>query len=151
MARQTKKQIHEAAALAAFEEALRALPDPRRKQGQRYPLKSVVVIALMSMVCGCDDAESMQLWGKHHQDWLSGFWDLPHGAPTQDVYLNVFASLAPAAFSSVFISWVQILVARLTLDKTHIAVDGKTSRRSFGRDESGEKTPSLHTVSAWIK
>jgi hypothetical protein len=55
MARQTKKQIREQAALAVFEEALRALPDPRRKQGQRYPLESVVVIALMATVCGCDD------------------------------------------------------------------------------------------------
>jgi len=44
MARQAKKQIREQAALATFEEALRALPDPRQEQGQRYPLESVVVI-----------------------------------------------------------------------------------------------------------
>ena len=53
MPRKSKKQIREEEALANIEEALKALPDPRRPQGQRYPLKSVVVIALMAMVCGC--------------------------------------------------------------------------------------------------
>ena len=76
MPRKSKKQIGEKEALTNFEQALRELPDPRRKQGQRYPLDSVIVIALMSMVCGCDDAESMQLWGKEHQAWLGGFLNL---------------------------------------------------------------------------
>ncbi|MCP4449717.1 MAG: transposase family protein [Myxococcales bacterium] len=34
------------------EGVLADLPDPRRPQGVRYPLRSVVVIALMSMLCG---------------------------------------------------------------------------------------------------
>jgi len=150
VARQSKKQIREQAALAAFEEALCALPDPRRKQGQRYPLESVIVIALMATVCGCDDGESMQGWGESNEEWLSGFLDLPHGVPTQDVFLKVFASLDPAAFSRVFIAWAKILLGRMDMDGAHIAVDGKTSRRSFGRDENGEKTAPLHTVSAWM-
>jgi predicted transposase YbfD/YdcC len=70
--------------------------------------------------------------------------------PTQDVFLSVFAAIDPAAFSRVFVSWATILIARLDLKGTHIAVDGKTSRRSFGRDENGEKTTPLHTVSAWM-
>jgi hypothetical protein len=41
---------HEQAALDFFENALAALPDHRRAQGKRYPLVSVVVIALMAMV-----------------------------------------------------------------------------------------------------
>jgi len=150
MARQTKTSIREQEALAAFEKALAALPDPRRKQGVRYPLESVVVIALMATVCGCDDGESMQLWGECNLEWLSRFLVLPHGAPTQDVFLSVFASMDPAAFSQVFISWAKVLVARVDTKGTHIALDGKTSRRSFGRDENGEKTVALHTVSAWM-
>ncbi len=150
MARQTKKQIREQEALAAFEKALAALPDPRRKQGQRYPLESVIVIALMATVCGCDDGESMQRWGECNEEWLSSFVELPHGAPTQDVFLTVFASIDPAAFSRVFVSWAKILIARLDMKGAHIAVDGKTSRRSFDRDENGEKTAPLHTVSAWM-
>jgi len=71
---------NELVALDFFEATLSELPDPRRPQGVRYPLRSVVVIALMATVCGCDDAEAMQLWGEHNADWLSSFIDLPHRA-----------------------------------------------------------------------
>jgi predicted transposase YbfD/YdcC len=104
----------------------------------------------MATVCGCDDGEAMHEFGEVHQEWLSGFLPLPHGVPTQDVFLKVFASIDPAAFSRVFVAWAKILIARLELTGTHIAVDGKTSRRSFGRDENGKKTTPLHTVSAWM-
>ena len=80
---------NEAVALGHFEQALKGLPDPRRAQGLRYPLRTVVVIALMSMVCGCDDAEAMEAWGEVNEAWLSTFLEVPHGVPTQDVFLNV--------------------------------------------------------------
>lgn len=41
-----------------FERSPERLQDPRRRQGQRYPLRSVVVISLMAIVCGADDAEA---------------------------------------------------------------------------------------------
>ena len=54
MARKSQAQQTETAneeqALAFFEQALAALPDPRRRQGLRYPLRTVVVTALMAMV-----------------------------------------------------------------------------------------------------
>jgi len=134
-------------ALEFFERMLGGLPDPRRAQGRRYPLNAVVVIALMSMVCGCDDAESMEAWGSTNETWLSGFLPLPHGAPTQDVFLAVFAALDPRAFSAVLRSWAALLAARLTSLGKHIAVDGKTSRRSF---DTGAGQPALHTVSAFL-
>jgi predicted transposase YbfD/YdcC len=151
MARKTQAQqvesYNEQAALAFFESTLRALPDHRRAQGRRYPLDSVVVIALMAMVCGCDDAEAMQLWGEANEEWLAGFLDLPHGPPTQDVFLSVFAGLDPAAFGTVFRAWAALLTLRLEGQGRHIAVDGKTSRRSA--DKAAGRS-ALHTVSAWM-
>ena len=83
MARATQaqqiEQDNERQALAFFEGALGGLPDPRRRQGVRYPLRSVVVTALMALVCGCDDAEAMECWADVNGNWLSGFLDLPHG------------------------------------------------------------------------
>ena len=64
MVRTTKanklSRADEEEALRYFEQMLGELPDPRRRQGQRYPLQTVVVTALMAMVCGSDDAEAMQ-------------------------------------------------------------------------------------------
>lgn len=144
---QKLEQENEQQALAFFEETLGALSDPRRRQGIRYPLHSVVVIALMAMVCGCDDAEAMEAWGKANARWLSGFLPLPHGAPTQDVFLAVFAALDPKALGTVLRSWAALLAARLTAQGKHLAVDGKVSRRSF---DTASGQPALHTVTAFL-
>ena len=141
------EQANEEAALVFFREALSSLQDPRRRQGIRYPLRSVVVIALMAMVCGSDDAEAMDVWAEANAEWLDGILDLPHGTPTQDVFLSVFAALDPEAFRSVFLSWVELLRLGLRVSGKHIAVDGKTSRRSF---DTGRNRPAIHTVSAWL-
>lgn len=136
----------EAAALASFEGALALLQDPRRGQGRRYPLRSVVVSALLAVVCGADDAEAMASWSRANQDFLERFLDLPHGSPSQDVYLRVFAALDPREFRVVFMEWVALLKLRASAHGRQIAVDGKTNRgsRDPGRDQVG-----VHTVSAW--
>jgi len=141
------EENNEEQALGFFREVLASLAAPRRPQGVRYPFETVIVVALMAMVCGCDDAEALEFWGKSNADWLSGFLEFPHGAPTQDVYLSVFAALDPKAFSTVFRAWVALLTTRLRAKGNHIAVDGKTSRRSFDTDSG---TPAIHTVSAWM-
>jgi predicted transposase YbfD/YdcC len=141
------EQENEEHALLFFEEMLAQLPDPRRAQGRRYPLRSVVVIALMAMICGSDDAEAMELWGEANEDWLSGFLPLPHGTPTQDVFLAVFASLNPGAFGAVLRAWAAMLASRLVGVGKHIAFDGKTSRRSY---DTASGQPALHTVSAYL-
>ncbi len=124
---------NEEAALGFFEVALSDLRDPRRAQGRRYPLRTVVVSALMAMVCGCDDAEAMECWSEVNKDWLTSFLDMPHGPPTQDVYLSVLGALEPAAFQAVFVRWAELVSLRLGGDPKHIAIDGKTSRRSADR------------------
>lgn len=139
------EQDNEQAALASFQLALEALPDPRRRQGMRYPLQTVVVSALLGMICGADDAEALEYFGEANSDWLATFLSLPHGAPTQDVFLHVFAALDPAAFSAMFRAWADLITVRLRASGKHIAIDGKTSRRSF----DGER-PAIHTVSAWL-
>lgn len=151
MARRTESERLEAAnegvALGHFEEALRGLGDPRRGQGRRYPLRTVIVTALMSMVCGCDDAESMEVWGDANEQWLSTFLEMPHGNPTQDVFLSVFGALSPERFSKVYQAWAELISLRLGPEGKHLALDGKTSRRSG--DASTDK-PAIHTVSAWL-
>ena len=141
------EQANEEAALVFFRGALSSLPDPRRAQGVRYPLVSVVVIGLMAMVCGADNAVEMEDWGEANAKWLDRILELPHGAPTQDVFLAVFGAIDPEALRSVFLAWMQVLRLRLKIAGKHIAVDGKTSRRSADRANG---RPAIHTVSAWL-
>jgi len=138
---------NEEMALAFFRRALSKLPDPRRRQGIRYPFSALVTIALMAMVCGCDDAEGMESWGEANEAWLRSIFELPYGPPTQDVFLAVFALINPESFSVVFRSWVDVLRVKTGSEGKHIAVDGKTSRRSFDTEKD---RPAIHTVSAWL-
>jgi len=120
------------------------LEDPRRAQGLRYPLSLVVISALLASVAGADDAQAMETWSRINADWLSGFLDMPHGSPSQDVYLAVFATLDPRQFESVFRAWANWL--RIAGEGAeHIAIDGKTSRGS--RSETGV---ALHSLNAWL-
>lgn len=154
MPRITQAQQHrlnaEAEAYNFFRHALMSLLDPRRRQGQRYPLHTVVVIALMAMVCGADDAQAMQYWGEAHSAWLEEVLDMPHGPPTQDVFLSVLGALDPKCFSEVFRYWADLLRVRLqgnSKTKKHIAIDGKTSRRSH---DVTKGIAAIHTVSAYL-
>jgi predicted transposase YbfD/YdcC len=141
---QTLEEINETHALAFFQGVLASLPDPRRRQGKRYPLETVVVIALMAVICGSDDAQAMEYWGETHKEWLSTFLEMPHGPPTQDVFLAVFGSLDPKKFEDVFAAWARLLQCRL--QGQQIVLDGKTSRRSFD-PANGKKA--IHTLNAW--
>ena len=63
------------------------------------------------------------------------------------MFLAVFGAIDPTAFRGVFLSWMDLLRFRLRVAGKHIAVDGKTSRRSF--DTSADRL-AIHTVSAWL-
>jgi predicted transposase YbfD/YdcC len=153
MSRLTQAQIIEAEneeqALLFFKNTLSKLPDPRRRQGKRYPFESVIITALMASVCGADDAQAMQTWGEANQDWLSSLWELPYGTPTQDVFLAVLGSLNPQAFQEVFRDWAKLLSIRIKSSvqiERQLAVDGKTNRRSVDRTNGKS---AIHTLNAW--
>lgn len=131
--------------LMNLQEYFKDLPDPRKARGKRHELLEIVVISLLAMLCGADNAEEIQLYGDCNKEWLQTFLRLPHGVPTQDTYLRVFAALEPGAFQERFRGWVQSLVRPAA--ETHLAIDGKTIRHSYDKD-SGSKA--IHMVSAWL-
>lgn len=146
---QALQQYNEGRALLFFTQVLANLPEPRRKQGIRYPLQTVVITALMAMICSADDAEGMEFWGQQNEHWLKEILDLPYGAPTQDVYLRVFAVLDPEHLGEVMRAWANMIALKLkAMGKKHIAIDGKTSRGSY---DTAKEQPSIHTVSAWYR
>lgn len=152
MARKTKQDLindlNSEHYLTRFQYFLQNSIDPRRKQGQRYSLEVIIIVALLASICGADDAQAFESWGKSHEDWLETFLDLPYGTPTQDVFLRFFASFDPEQFSNIYSNWIKALLKIMPL-KTgdgHIAIDGKALRRSSNDYKEGKL---VHTVSAW--
>jgi hypothetical protein len=127
---------------AAIRRHFRPLRDPRRAHRRRHPLLDIVVTAICAVLCGANTWPEVATWAQRRQQWLRRFLALPNGVPSHDTFERVFDRIDPAAFQACFRSWVAAACAALRLP--HVAIDGKTLRRS-GTSPLGP----LHVVSAW--
>ena len=105
-------------------------------------LLDIVVIAICGVICGCDDWQQIETFGRSRREWLQKFLRLPHGIPSHDTFERVFDRLDPQAFQACFRHWMQALNQVLGLSQ--VAIDGKTLCGSARGDLKG-----LHLVSAW--
>jgi predicted transposase YbfD/YdcC len=124
-------------------EHVRIISDHRVTGRCNHLLVDIVVIAITSILCGADDWNSIEGFGKAKEEWFRKFLRLPCGIPSHDTFRRVFAQISPAAFQECFIEWVRDVAGTI---KGVIAIDGKTLRRSHDR-VLGKKA--IHMVSAW--
>jgi predicted transposase YbfD/YdcC len=117
--------------------------DPRADNARHF-LTDVLVIAILAVMCGCDDYPGIVEHATDEEQWLRTFLRLPHGIPSISTFRRVFAMLKPSVLATVLQRWSLELAG--TLEGKQINIDGKTLRRSFdhGWDKSG-----LHIVTAW--
>ncbi len=117
--------------------------DPRADNARHF-LTDVLVIAILAVMCGCDDYPGIVEHALDEEQWLKTFLRLPHGIPSVSTFRRVFAILKPSVLAGVMQRWSLELAG--TLAGKQINIDGKTLRRSFdhGWDKSG-----LHLVTAW--
>lgn len=123
------------------------LPDPRSHVNRHHLLVDVIVISVLSVIAGAEGPAAIEQWAKINRRLLRRHLKLPHGIPSHDTIGRVLEVLQPRAFQECFTEWVKSLVADKVADEEqlHIAIDGKTLRRSH--DRRGGLGP-LHVVSA---
>jgi predicted transposase YbfD/YdcC len=126
----------------AVKHYFRSLKDPRRRHRRRHLLGDIIVIAICAVVCGANDWKQIATFAQKRLPWLKRFLELPNGIPSHDTFERVFARIDPLAFQACFRAWITAVCE--SLDVKHIAIDGKTLRRSG----SAALKP-LHVVSAW--
>jgi hypothetical protein len=119
------------------------IDDPRRDLTKLHQLNDILLIGIISVICGADSWNEMELYAQEKEDFLRTFLDLPNGIPSHDTFNRVFSAIDSKQFEVCFIEWVQSL-AELT-PKEVIAIDGKTIR---GAKSKGKKSP-IHMVSAF--
>lgn len=117
--------------------------DPRRDLGKEHDLNDILLIGIISVICGANSWNEMEQYGIEKEDFLKTFLKLNKGIPSHDTFNRVFSAIDPTQFEHCFINWVQEL-AKLN-DKEVVAVDGKSLR---GAKSHGKKSP-YHIVSAW--
>lgn len=124
-------------------EHVRIIPDPRVTGRCDHLLVDIIVIAITAILCGADDWNSIEGFGKAKEQWFRKFLQLPSGIPSHDTFRRVFARISPPAFQECFIDWVRDVAGTI---KGVIAIDGKRLRRSHDR---GLGKKAIHMVSAW--
>lgn len=138
------------------------LEDPRSHINRKHLLGDVMVICVSAVLSGCDGPIAIGEWAKAKAAWLQEHLELPHGIPSHDTIGRILMALKPAAFQACFREWIAAMVAAKEQAATvgrgtaeapsaaggprHIAIDGKTLRRSHDRRRG---LGPLHLVSAW--
>jgi len=119
------------------------IPDFRRKHKQLYDLESILLIGIVSVLCGASSWNEMEDYAHSKEDFLRTFLELPNGIPSHDTFNRVFSNINSDVFEACFIQWVSSLTQ--LKPREVIAIDGKTIK---GAKSSGNKSP-VHMVSAW--
>lgn len=120
-----------------------AIDDPRRDITKLHNLNDILLIGIISVICGAETWENVEGYARAKIDFLRSFLDLPNGIPSHDTFNRVFSAIDSEQFETCFIEWVSSL-AEMAPGQV-IAIDGKTIR---GAKSKGKKSP-IHMVSAW--
>jgi hypothetical protein len=105
-----------------LKELFATLPDPRVIGRVLHSLPEVLLVALCAMICDCEDFTDMGHFAQSQLSWLRQFIPLRNGAPSHDVFRNVFLSLRPDDLLEIMELWVGDLAGKqVTIDGPAVA------------------------------
>jgi hypothetical protein len=113
--------------------ALDQIPDPRRRQGRRYPLAHLLLLAVLAVLAGATSYRGILVFMAVHRERLNAvFGTTLRRAPAVNTLRAVFQALDPAALEAAFRQHARGLnEAAAPPGPRVIALDGKTLKRSF--------------------
>jgi len=124
---------------------VRDLPDPRQAWKVSHKRHDILVIVVCATIAGLEHFTEFEDDAEANAEWFQTFLDLPNGIPSHDTFGHVLAALDPNEFERRIQLWFHAL-AGSTAGK-HIAIDGKTLRRSFDR---ASKKAAVHMINAYV-
>src|SRR3954465_6005135 len=112
---------------------LASVPDHRRAEGKRYPLASLLLIAVAAMLSGRRDQLGIVRWGRRlSRDTLASIGIRRARVPAPSVWCEMFKALDIAALERALGHWV-----RGGQSAGHVALDGKRLRGSATAQAAG--------------
>ena len=120
-----------------------SIPDHRINRRKLHPVNEILLLTFCGVLAGCDGWDDLEFFGKTKLDSLRKYLAFENGVPSDDTLRRFFRVLDPAVFEACFMKWVRSF--QLDLEGKIVAIDGKTSRRSF---DGANKA--LHMVSAFV-
>ena len=113
-------------------QSIDGVQDPRRTifGNIRHSLVTILVIGLITYICGGKDFVDMETLGKSKKKWLVGFLDMPNGVPDSDTFRRVFERINPNELSKALNDWVLSARGIDAADVGNISIDGKVAKGS---------------------
>ena len=121
--------------------AFAQLPDCRQPSKVLHRLDEVLMCSFCAVLCDADGFTDMEDFAESQLPWLRRFLTLEHGAPSHDVFRNVFMMLHPQTLLDILSQWCG------SLQGLHVAVDGKTLRGTYDAELGRHR---VHLLRAWV-
>ena len=121
------------------------IPDPRRAQGRRHPLPSVLAIATAATLCGMRGYKAIAAWAKDlkpraRERFRCRREQGAYRVPSESIIRDVLIRVDPTALDEACQQWNK-MYAR---DDQSLSVDGKTMCNA--KDEQGQQTHIMSVV-----
>ena len=100
--------------------------DPRRSNATLHDLDEMLMIGLLSALCGGEGCADMERFGRAKEGFLRGFMRLAHGVPSHDAFTNLFNALDPGGLQRAMLRLAEGWAAGLGSEV--VAIDGKALR-----------------------
>ena len=91
------------------------LKDPRIDRTKDHLLEDIIVIAILSVICGAETWNDMEDFGNEKLNWLQTFLQLPEGIPSHDTF-----NISTGSITIVFFQFLTLNILRMLLFNGHV-------------------------------
>ncbi len=127
-----------------FKEYFHAVTDERQSAKITYCLFEVLFGSLCAVIAGAKGWFDIREYILGHHDWFKRNGMFINGIPADDTIARILSRIDPDSFHTCFINWMSA-VHSLT-DGQVVAIDGKTLRGSYNRDD---RASTIHMISTY--
>jgi hypothetical protein len=139
------KTIRKSVAIRSLKDVLSRIPDRRRAAGRRHPLVAILMLVTVGMMCGARGQRGIAAWGRElPQKVRRALGFRRRRSPAHSTIHEVMKTLDVEAFEAALREWAKGLTGADRKGLRGVALDGKTSRGSGGKD-----LPGLHVLTAF--
>jgi predicted transposase YbfD/YdcC len=129
--------------------AFAQVPDPRRRQGTRYPLAAILALAVAAILANHRSLLAIAEWGAAQSDAIKRALGFPTArTPHVSTLQRLFRRLDPATLETALTAYFDPHVPGEVRDRGSqgVALDGKAHRGRLPHEAT--RTPPVHAVSA---
>jgi predicted transposase YbfD/YdcC len=134
-----RQQLLEDTSACSLYELFATIPDPRRKEGQRYELPYLLTCLVVALLCNCNSTLAVGQWCREHRSLLERlFGSRRFLCPSDSLYRYLLPRISVEHLEWALADWIRATLVAAADEP--IALDGKSIR---GATTGEQKAPHL--------